>query len=65
MKNLILKVILNNEINFDKVLVVNDASKQYFEILNSLSKQNEKINVISNVKNLGQERVWNLELQKH
>ena len=59
------EVILNNEINFDKVLVVNDASKDNTsEILNSLSKQNEKINVISNVKNLGPGKSMELGVTK-
>ena len=57
------KVILNNEKIFDKILIVNDASKDStLEIINSLSKENEKINVVSN-KNLGG-KVWSLELQK-
>lgn len=59
------KVILDNENNFDKILVVNDASKDStLEILNCLSKQIEKINVVSNLKNLGPGKSMELGITK-
>ena len=59
------KVILNNEKIFDKILIVNDASKDStLEIINSLSKENEKINVVSNKKNLGPGKSMELGVAK-